>query len=188
MSTMVPGATDSPRSPAATVPGVGDAPVEFVEVDHGSAAALSAVDRYFVELAERFTEGFDPEAYRRGSAAGPVSEPGVFVLGRIGGAPVACGAIRPLAPGVAEFKRMWVDPAVRGRGLGRRLLAALEEHAARHGWTIVRMDTNRTLTEAATLYRSAGYLPIARYNDNPYAHLWFEKHLEVPPRHGRTDV
>ena len=45
------------------------------------------------------------------------------------------------------------------------------------GARAVRLDTNRSLTEAAALYRSAGYREIAAYNDNPYAHQWFEKNL-----------
>jgi ribosomal protein S18 acetylase RimI-like enzyme len=66
---------------------------------------------------------------------------------------------------------------VRGLGLGRRLLAELEGQARADGATSVRLDTHRSLTEAVTLYRSAGYREIAAYNDNPYAHHWFAKNL-----------
>ncbi|MDX1382210.1 MAG: HTTM domain-containing protein [Thermoanaerobaculia bacterium] len=61
--------------------------------------------------------------------------------------------------------------------LQRRLLAALEQHGRRLGHQRVRLDTNGTLTEAIRMYRRSGYAEIERYNDNPYAQLWFEKTL-----------
>jgi L-amino acid N-acyltransferase YncA len=72
---------------------------------------------------------------------------------------------------------MWVSPAVRGLGLGRRLLAELEAEAVRHGVGVLRLETNRTLAEAIALYRAAGYREVAAFNDEPYAHHWFEKEL-----------
>lgn len=159
--------------------------VEFSLVDPLSAPARLAVDRYFEELAVRFDGGFDAAAYARGSA---VAEPGLFLIGARDGEPVACGALRPLGPAIAEIKRMWVDPDARGLGLGRRLLTALEERAAERGWSLIRLDTNAALTEAIALYQRSGYRPIPRYNDNPYAQLWFEKSLRDTPRHGRTNV
>jgi ribosomal protein S18 acetylase RimI-like enzyme len=69
---------------------------------------------------------------------------------------------------------MWVDGSVRGLGVGRRLLAELE---ARAGST-VRLETNRALTEAIAMYRAAGYAEVAPFNDEPYAHHWFEKRLD----------
>jgi ribosomal protein S18 acetylase RimI-like enzyme len=62
-------------------------------------------------------------------------------------------------------------------GLGGRMLRALEQAAVDRGHTVVRLDTNRVLTPAIAMYRRAGYTEIGRYNDNPYAHHWFEKHL-----------
>jgi ribosomal protein S18 acetylase RimI-like enzyme len=77
----------------------------------------------------------------------------------------------------AEIKRMWVAPTARGLGVGRRILSALEQHARRRGATVVRLETNKTLREATTLYRSAGYVEVDRFNDEPYAHHWLEKAL-----------
>ena len=72
---------------------------------------------------------------------------------------------------------MWVSPAVRGLGLGRRLLAELEARAkARHA-PAVQLETNQVLGEAIALYRSAGYREVPAFNDEPYAHHWFEKAL-----------
>ena len=84
---------------------------------------------------------------------------------------------RPLGADAAYLKRMWVAPEARGLGLGRRLLSELEEHARRHGATVARLETNRSLAEAISLYRSAGYVEVPRFNDEPYADHWFEKDL-----------
>lgn len=72
---------------------------------------------------------------------------------------------------------MWVDSARRGIGLGKRLLAHIEAEVAASGHPVIVLDTNKALPEAAAMYRSAGYSPIERYNDNPYAHLWFTKRV-----------
>ena len=149
--------------------------VQFIEVDPASAAAVFAVSRYYDELARRFQEGFDVEAYASGATA--VDEPGRFVLASRDGVAVGCGTLRSLGDGVAEIKRMWVDPAVRGIGLGRRLLSHLEGLAGQDGYRAIRLDTNGSLTEAIALYDRSGYRRIPRYNDNPYAQLWFEKTL-----------
>ena len=102
---------------------------------------------------------------------------GAFVLLRSDGTTVGCGGLQPLDDRIAEIKRMWIDPAWRGLGLGPRLLSELEAVAADLGHRRVVLDTNETLLEAVTMYQRAGYDPIARYNDNPYAHHWFGKDL-----------
>jgi GNAT superfamily N-acetyltransferase len=79
--------------------------------------------------------------------------------------------------GAAEVKRMWVAPAYRGTGLGRRLLAALEDLAREHGHDVVVLDTHRSLGESLSLYARAGYREVERYNDNPYAQAFFRKDL-----------
>lgn len=149
--------------------------VEFVEIDPASPAAQAAVGHYFAELGERFPSGFDPVAYGTSSAA--ADEHQRFVLATRDGTTIGCGALRPLGDGVAEIKRMWVDPHARGLGLGRRLLAHLESLAVDDGCRAIRMDTNASLTEAISLYERTGYRRIERYNDNPYAQVWFEKPL-----------
>jgi ribosomal protein S18 acetylase RimI-like enzyme len=91
--------------------------------------------------------------------------------------PVGCGGLKFHDDEPTEIKRLWVAESVRGLGLGRRLLAELEAHAAKNGSSVVRLDTNGTLSEAIALYRSAGYEEVPRFNDEPYAHHWFEKTL-----------
>jgi len=77
----------------------------------------------------------------------------------------------------AEIKRMWVAAQARRLGLGRRLIAEVESHARANGVHVLHLDTNRALVEAIGLYRCAGYAEVPRFNDEPYAHHWFEKVL-----------
>ena len=75
---------------------------------------------------------------------------------------------------------MWVSADARGLGLGRRLLAELEREACARGARQTRLETNRSLLEAISLYRSSGYVEVPAFNDEPYAHHWFEKPLQPP--------
>jgi ribosomal protein S18 acetylase RimI-like enzyme len=74
---------------------------------------------------------------------------------------------------------MWIAKECRGLGLGKRLLDALEDQARAAGAPAVRLETNRTLTEAIAMYRRSGYREIEPFNDEPYAHHWFEKRLSA---------
>ena len=148
---------------------------DFVEVDAGSSAAQAAMTAYFAELAARFPAGFDATGYLAADDYNPPR--GRFFLAMAGDVVAACGGLVWIDDSVAEIKRMWVDPAARGRGLATRMLAFLEQTALASGRPVVRLDTNPVLLEAIAMYRKNGYLDIARYNDNPYAGLWFEKRL-----------
>ena len=97
------------------------------------------------------------------------------MVARLNGRAVGCGALKVKRQKVAEIKRMWVSPEVRGLGIGRRLLEALEDRARAFRLRTLRLETNRNLKEAQQLYRSAGYVEVAAFNDEPYAHHWFEK-------------
>jgi GNAT superfamily N-acetyltransferase len=132
---------------------------------------------YFTELQERFEAGFDP-ARSLLPDAGELRPPhGLFLVARLHGEPVGCAGLK-LPPGApAEVKRMWVAPRARGLGLGRRFLAELEAEAARHGSDVLRLDTNKALSAAIGLYRSYGFEEVTAFNDEPYAHHWFEKRI-----------
>ena len=157
------------------------ATVELVEVDPRSPMARAAVGAYFAELDARFPAGFDVAAAEVDDLADPDLHATRFVLATSDGEPVACGGVRELEPGVGEIKRMWVHDGWRGAGLGSRLLRHLEAVAAGMDHRIVRLDTNATLSEAIAMYERAGYRPIERYNDNPYAQAFFEKDLTPRP-------
>ena len=90
---------------------------------------------------------------------------------------MGCGALKFHENTVGELKRMWVAPRARGLGLGRRLLLALENSAREAGITFLHLETNRSLIEAIELYRHSGYQEVEAFNDEPYAHHWFEKRL-----------
>ncbi|HET7444072.1 MAG TPA: GNAT family N-acetyltransferase [Solirubrobacterales bacterium] len=114
-------------------------------------------------------------------AAGPPAElgrpGGVLLLARVDGEPAGIGGVRHLDTDVAEVKSMFVAPAHRGTGLGRRILVELERIAAERGCRAVRLDSSSYLTEALGLYRSAGYAEVPAYNGNAKADLWFERPL-----------
>ncbi|TDR84570.1 GNAT family N-acetyltransferase [Enterovirga rhinocerotis] len=155
----------------------GAATIVFTEDSPASAEALACREAYFTELAERFVEGFDLALANASQDDDLVAPQGRFILGRLDGRPVACGGLRRLADETGEVKRMWVSPSVRGLGIAGRLLSDLERRAAQMGFRTLRLDTNRALVEAQAFYRGRGYREIGRYNDNPYAHHWFEKTL-----------
>ncbi|MGN6314010.1 MAG: bifunctional helix-turn-helix transcriptional regulator/GNAT family N-acetyltransferase [Rhodanobacteraceae bacterium] len=152
--------------------------VEIAREDPGSADAERCLERYFAEIDARFAGGFDRARGGASEIRDFVPPRGCLLLARLHGEPVGCGALRTIEPRVAEIKRMWISPEVRGLGVGRRLLAELERSARRRRMRAIRLDTNESLAEALSLYRSAGYREIGRFNDNPYAHHWFEKVLD----------
>jgi len=114
-------------------------------------------------------------------AAGPPADlappNGTLLLARVDGDPAGLGGVRHLDTDVAEVKSMYVVPAHRGTGLGRYILARLEEIALEHGCRAIRLDTSDYLIPAIDLYRSAGYNEVPAYNENPKADLWFERNL-----------
>jgi DNA-binding MarR family transcriptional regulator len=149
-----------------------------VEVeDPRTADARWCLQQYFDELAARFDAGFDPARSSIPDAGDMAPPAGLFLVARLRGTPVGCGGMLLHGNEPAEIKRMWVAPASRGLGLGRRLLAELEDRARKTGARAARLDTNRNLTEAIAMYRSSGYEEIPRFNDERYAHHWFEKRL-----------
>jgi ribosomal protein S18 acetylase RimI-like enzyme len=151
--------------------------VTFSVVDVASEQARWAMSQYFDELDRRFPGGFDADAASDHAAVGFRPPNGVFVIALDGDAVVGCAAIQFLDGSTAEIKRMWVDASRRGLGIGRRLLGHLEAHISDSGRCRVVLDTNDSLTEAIAMYGRLGYVPIERYNDNPYADRWFEKSI-----------
>jgi GNAT superfamily N-acetyltransferase len=94
-----------------------------------------------------------------------------------GDIPVACGGLRPLEPGAAEIKRMFVTASARGRGHARTLLAELERLAAQDGRERVRLYTTEVLREARALYSACGYRPVGVAAIDGRIDLWLEKRL-----------
>jgi DNA-binding MarR family transcriptional regulator/GNAT superfamily N-acetyltransferase len=151
--------------------------VEIRPVDPSEPDARQCIRAYFAELDRRSETGFDPGA---GISAEPhelVAPAGRLLIAYLHGEPVACGAVKHHPGGPSEIKRMWVSGSARGLGIGRRLLGELEAQVTASGATVAHLETNRLLTEAIRLYRSAGYREVAPFNDEPFADHWFEKQL-----------
>jgi GNAT superfamily N-acetyltransferase len=102
---------------------------------------------------------------------------GAYYVGFEGSVAVAGGGFRRLGEGVAEIKRMYVRPEARSRGLAAALLRTLEDAIRDLGYERARLDTGPKQPHAQRLYRAAGYVEIAPYNDNPFACFWGEKRL-----------
>ncbi|MRX44478.1 bifunctional helix-turn-helix transcriptional regulator/GNAT family N-acetyltransferase [Agromyces kandeliae] len=151
--------------------------VEVRCVDPADPSARTSVAAYFAELASRFDIGFDP-ARTRPTPDDEFREPnGTFLVAFLHGEPVGCVGLKLHGDEPAEVKRLWVASSTRGLGLGARLLREVEAAAVALGVGVVRLDTNRTLTEAIAMYRSHGYVEIPDFNGEPYADFWFEKRL-----------
>jgi len=159
--------------------------VTWRETQTTDAAANALLTEYFTSRALGFTGGTYTTTFP--DAAQFVPPRGVFLVVEgedLAGEPadVGCGGIRRLDDGPAgevrfEVKHLWLQPHTRGLGYGRALLAELERRARQFGATELVLDTNASLEAAGGLYRSAGFVNVEPYNDNPNATDWFAKTL-----------
>jgi GNAT superfamily N-acetyltransferase len=131
---------------------VDDLTIQAEHFDHPDAVALR--EELAADLHSRYGRDTEP------GAKPTASDTAVFLVVRAGDEPLGCGALRALDTHTVEIKRMFVRPSARGRGLGRRILAALEEEAARMGATRVVLETGVEQHEAIALYERAGYRSI----------------------------
>lgn len=153
--------------------------VTIEPVPPASDPARACVQAYFEELDERFGSGFDPAESLSADNEDLTPPAGVLLIASLHGAPVGCGALKIGDQGIADIKRMWVSPSIRGLGVGGRILEALEDHARAGGVRILHLETNAALTEAQALYRKNGYVEVKPFSDERYADHWFEKRLEL---------
>ncbi|MFJ9345066.1 GNAT family N-acetyltransferase [Streptomyces sp. NPDC101237] len=130
------------------------------------------------ELGRRCDTGFDPARSLPASDEDMTLPHGLILVASARGVPLGCGALM-LHPEtrIAEVKRMWTSPDVRGLGLGRRILERLAEEAAARGARILRLETNGTRAEARRLYETAGFVEVEAFSAEPYAPHWFERNL-----------
>lgn len=146
------------------------ATVTIAPIPDDSPEASACLHAYAAELAVRF-----PEGYSSSSLVAPGSTES-FLVARESGQPVGCVAWCRF-PSFGEVRHLWVSPEARGLGLGRRLLAAVEESIAATGLGEVRLGTHPALTEAIALYLSSGYREIPPYGTSPYDQLAFTRAL-----------
>jgi GNAT superfamily N-acetyltransferase len=153
--------------------------IRFESVDANSAPARSLLGAMRDEMAALYDD-LDIDASNM-PAAGPAQfapPKGDFLVGiDAGGDGICCGGIKPLPDGACEFKRLYVRPEARRRGVARELLARLEDRARELGFEVARLDTGPRQPQSERLFRSAGYRPIGDFNDNPVASFFGEKLL-----------
>ncbi|HZD72181.1 MAG TPA: GNAT family N-acetyltransferase [Actinomycetes bacterium] len=128
-----------------------------------SPAAAALIERLDAELTERYPNPEDNHFELTDEQVGEGR--GVFLVARVAGRPVGCGALRRLDGVTGEIKRMYVAPLARRAGVGRRLLAELERHARRLGLHRLVLETGERQPEAIRLYERAGFLRIPAFGE-----------------------
>jgi len=143
-------------------------PVAIREAD--SPQDLALIRDLFLEYAASL--GFDLafQGFNRELAELPgayASPRGVILLALDHANASGCVALRPLATDTCEMKRLYVRPAARGTGLGRRLAEAILAEGRSRGYKRMRLDTVPAMAGAIALYRSLGFHEIEPYRENP---------------------
>ena len=131
--------------------------------------AVTLVRSYLTEMVDRYygKPMLSTARRRPGGAADRVPR----------GAGVGCVGLRRAEEGTGEITKMYVAPRARRLGIGRRLLAAVEDAARDQGLRALRLDTRDDLVEARAMYAAGGYAPIPPHRDRLYADHWFAKDL-----------
>ncbi len=138
-------------------------PVEFRREELSSSVVQQLISALNAELEARYPEEganffrLDPEEVVEGR--------GAFLVAYLAGQPVGCGAVRTIEPGVTEIKRMYVDPAARGRRVGRQIVDALEAQARQLGAKRILLETGPRQPDAIAMYTHAGYHEIPLYGE-----------------------
>jgi GNAT superfamily N-acetyltransferase len=160
--------------------------VEVTEYD--DPAVITLIDALLADLDDRYgLDGIDdPDAdaaeWRAEVTPEKVRPPhGVFLvaLDEASGEAVGCGGLKRLDDATGEVKRMYTTSAGRRRGIGRALLARLEDEARALGYTSLQLETGGPQHEAVGLYESAGWTripPYGRYSSDPRS-ICFRKDL-----------
>jgi GNAT superfamily N-acetyltransferase len=154
-------------------------PMKVERAEPMSREAAELMDRLTAELTARYdflddgTGNFRPEDANSPGAA--------FLIGRVDGLAVACAALKRMADGIGEVKRVYVSPEFRGRRYGLSLLAEVEQLAVGFGYHTLRLETGTRQPESLALYERAGYCRIPNFEPYIESHwsVCFEKQLSA---------
>jgi putative acetyltransferase len=137
--------------------------VEFRREDLSAPVVQRLIGALNAELEARYPEEganffrLDPDEVSGGR--------GAFLVAYLNDKPIGCGAVRLIEPGLAEIKRMYVDPGIRGRRVGRQIVDALEAHARQLGAKRIVLETGPRQPEAIAMYAHAGFHEIPLYGE-----------------------
>lgn len=156
--------------------------VAVLAVQPDSAEGRAVLTAYFADIVGRY--------HRRQATSAEVAEAmlaepsddltpptGLLLVARQDGIVIGCAGLRLLTGGIGEVTRLYVAPAARRRGVGRRLLTAIEDQARGRGLHLLRLDTRSDLTEARRLYATSGYRAADPFSEGHHIDHWFQKSL-----------
>ncbi|MFN3401395.1 MAG: GNAT family N-acetyltransferase [Ferrovibrio sp.] len=132
---------------------------------------IAAVRRLFLAYAQSLEfslcfQGFDEELAGLPGKYAPEAR-GALLLAKVNGQAVGVVGLRDLGNGIAEMKRLYIDPAGRGHNFGRALTDAVLAEARRFGYRALRLDTFPSMVAANRIYDTLGFRDIPPYYDNP---------------------
>jgi len=159
-------------------------------VDPRSTEARAIVTRFFDDIVSRYwgrpaTTAEVEKAMRDEPSDDLDGDGGFLLIVRDGAEAVGCGGMRVVERGVGEVTRVFTDDGVRGRGVGRAVIAEIESISARRGIRTLRLTVREDLTDAHRLYRRLGYEPVEPFSASPYADHQLAKTLAGPPEETR---
>lgn len=173
------------RSEDAKYPDLENLMNRLAEVDISLESPLQRDVREMIGALDAYLAGLYPSSSNHLSSVESLASENVrFLVARLAGKAVGCGALVLDRRGYGEIKRMYVDPEHRGLGMGRAILRQLEQLALGESCDCVRLETGVDQPAALTLYRDAGYSespPFGDYGPDPLS-VFMEKTVQETPR------
>jgi putative acetyltransferase len=144
--------------------------IKLVETDADLEQIKSLFKEYFdwVDNVMGFDMTYQGVATELETLPGAYAQPGgCLLLAEVDGQAAGCVALRAREPGVCELKRMYVRPGYQGQGIGQALCERLIQEGKHRGYTLMRLDTERSLAAAQHIYHSFGFKDVSPYYDAP---------------------